>query len=62
MNTIDSNGQAPLSKRRETGGNSTVQKRRQPIASEARGSKSEDSIIAAFCTWIVDHQIGKLQA
>jgi len=59
--TIDSNEQVPFGKRREAGGNSTVQKRRQLTASKARDSKSEESIIAAFCIWIVDHQIGKLQ-
>jgi hypothetical protein len=60
--TIDSNRQVLLGKRREPGGSSTVQRRRQSTASKARDSKSEESIIAAFCTWIVDHQIGKLQA
>jgi predicted Zn-dependent protease len=60
--TIDSNGQVLLGKRREAGGNATVQKRRQPTASKAGDSKSEESIIAVFCIWIVDHQIGELQA
>jgi hypothetical protein len=56
------NGQVPLSKRRKSGGSSTVQRRRQSTASKASDNKSKESIIAAFCTWIVGHQIGKLQA
>jgi len=60
--TLDSNGRVPSGKRRESGGNSTMRRQRQPTASKARDSKLEESIIAATCAWIVDHQIGKLQA